>query len=286
MSRKKYFFAKLNVNGNIFFPDLNTIINKLIPNAIINNENEIPYYQNKFGFTDTRIISFGGNKFIHGNLTKSRKIKTLVKDGNVTKEKEFDELGAFTSEFFYDIKNEIIVYKPTSDISNEHFLRFFKELIETDYRIGELIIIPYQKENSIRAKIKSFDVVTNINFYLIKPNPGKREFYEFENIIKENNLKQLDLKMENKDGIKIQKNEKEFTDSIESGLSLVEKAYGTVEVKGYNNVVIKVPGKKDKVNRRRVSATSAKFNRFITLKQTDVRDMVKKIGEEISKILS
>lgn len=286
MASKKYYFAKLNVNGNIFSPDVETIINELIPNAIFHNNKEITYYKNKYSFTDTKKETFGGRVFIHGNLTKSQKIKALVKDGSVTIEKEFNELGAATAEFFYDIKNEVIIYRPTSEIKEDHFQKFFKELIELDHRIGELIIIPYTRENSIRDKINSFDVVTEINFYLIKPNPGKKEFFEFESIIDENNLKSLDLKMGNKEGIKTKKNEKEFTNTIESGLGLVESAYGTAEVKGYNRTTVKVPGKKDKVGKRSSTAISAKFNRYLSVRETDVRDIMKKIGEEITKILN
>lgn len=285
MAKKKYYFAKLNVNGNIFSQDVDEIISKLIPEAIQNDEIEITYRQNRYSFTDTKEVNFEDRIFIHGNLTKAKKIKALVKDGNITKEKEFDEFGANTAEFFYDVNNEIIVYRTTSEIKDEHFQKFFKELIERDYRIGELKIFPYTKENSIRDKINSIDVVTDLKFFLIKPNPGKKEFFEFENVIKENNLKELDIIMSNKEGIRLKKNEKEFTNTIESGIILVESAYGRAEVKGYNRSLVKTTGKKDKPIKRKVTAVSAKFNRFLTVQETDVRDILKKIGNEISKIL-
>lgn len=288
MARKRFYFAKLNVSENIFSPDIYTIIHELIPKAIRNHSAVISYKSNEFSFTDTKEIEINGRIFIHGNLTKAKKMKALIKDGESTKIKTYDDLGAKVAKFFYDIENEIVVYSPTSDISEHHFIKFFQELVELDINIGEIKIIPYTKENSIRDKIKSFDIVTELNFYLIKPNPGKKEFFDFERIIDDNNLKELDLKMFNEQGIKYNKDgiNNEFTDSIESGLSLVESAYGTVEVKGYNRVKVPVPGKKDKINKRRVTATSAKFNRFITIRETDVRGIIKKISQEILNILS
>lgn len=287
MASKKYYFSKLSVSGNIFSPNVNVIINELIPEVILNKNNAITYYKSQYKFTDTYKIEVDGNTYIHGNLAKAKKVKALIiEDGN-TKEKEYDDLGASVAEFIYDITTEVVAYRPTSDIKNENFVKFFKELIETDIRIGELKLIPYTKKNKIREVIRSFDVVTELNFYLIKPNAGRKEFYDFENIILENNLKELDLKMANKEGIKYTKDEdeNEFTDSIESGISLVESAYGTLDVKGYNKTRIKVPGKKDKINKKKGNATSAKFNRFLTVHETDVRDIIRKIGQEIKKIL-
>ncbi|WP_017379778.1 hypothetical protein [Paenisporosarcina sp. TG-14] len=288
MAKKKFYFAKVNVSENIFSPDVNTIINELIPMAIRNHSSIISNNESQFSFTDTDEILVNNRLYIHGNLTKAKKMKLLIKDGETTKIKIYDDLGAKVVKFIYDIENEVIVYCPTSDINENHFIKFFQELVELDLRIGEIKIIPYSTKNSIREKIKSFEVVTELNFYLIKPNPGKKEFYDFEKIIDENNLKELNLKMYNEQGIKYNKeeNENDFTDSIESGLSLVESAYGTVEVKGYNKVRVPVPGKKDKINKKIARATSATFNRFISVRETDVRDIIKKIGIEINRILN
>ena len=289
MRQKKYFLAKISISENIFssIENRNTIINKYIPEAILNEESSIEYDKYTFRITDTKEHNYLGNKYISGNLTRLTKMTATILEGNQTREKTFEEVKAIPVDFFYNIEKEVVAFRTCAEIDSDKFIENFRKIIEIDPRVGDIKLISYSSVNSIRDFFNQLDVVTDINFNLIKPNnPGSKEYFDFERIINDNNLKELEINMSNEKGIKYKKeNTDEFTDSIESGISLTESAYGTVEVKGY--VVSEVPGKRKnrkKKNKKYKSATSARFPRFFKTKESDKTNILKKLHDEIQKL--
>lgn len=289
LRQKKYYLAKISISENIFssVEDRYSIINTYIPNAILNKESVIDYDKYDFRITDTNKYSLSGSNYISGNLTRSTKMTATILEGNQTREKTFEDVKAIPVDFFYNIEKEVVAYRTCTEIDSEKFIENFRKIIEIDARVGDIKVIPYTSVNSIRDFFKELDVVTDINFNLIKPNnPGSKEYYDFERIINDNNLKQLDINMSNAKGIKYKKEETgEFTDSIESGISLTESAYGTVEVKGY--IESEVPGKRKNRNKKKKkykSATSAKFPRFLKTRDSDKVSILGKVHEEIKRI--
>ncbi len=289
LRQKKYYLAKINISENIFssMENRHTIINTYIPKAILNKESVIEYDKYNFRITDTQEHTLNGTNYISGNLTRSTKMTATILEGNQTREKTFEDVKAIPVDFFYNIEKEVVAYRTCTEIDSEKFIENFRRIIEIDPRVGDIKIIPYTSVNSIRDFFKELDVVTDINFNLIKPNnPGSKEYYDFERIINDNNLKQLDINMSNAKGIKYKKDDsEEFTDSIESGISLTESAYGTVEVRGY--VESEVPGKRKNRKQKKKkfkSATSAKFPRFLKTKENDKIGILGRVHEEIKKM--
>ena len=82
----------------------------------------------------------------------------------------------------------------------------------------------------------SSDKVTLISFELIHPNPGRKEFNSYNNLIHGANLKELDIKMtNNEEGIKLGEDKSEVTNPIiADGIELIEKGYGHVNIHGEN----------------------------------------------------
>jgi hypothetical protein len=288
LRQKKYYLAKVSISENIFSSMENryNIINEHIPNAILNKESVIEYDKYNFRITDTQEYTYGDEKYIAGNLTRLTKMTATILDGNQTREKTFEDVKAIPVDFFYNIKKEVVAYRTCTEIDSEKFIDNFRQIIERDHRVGDIKLIPYTSANSIRDFFKELDVVTEINFNLIKPNnPGSKEYFDFEKIIDDNNLRVLDINMSNANGIKYNKEDSnEFTDSIESGISLTESAYGTVEVKGY--VETEVPGKRKNRKKKKnfKSATSATFPRFFKTRENDKISILEKVNEEIKRL--
>ncbi|WP_413362289.1 hypothetical protein [Lysinibacillus sp. 3P01SB] len=288
---KKYYLAKLSISENIFSSTekRDTIINKYIPEAILNKDTVIEYEKYNFKITDTKEYKLQDSNYISGNLSRFRKMTATILDGDHTREKTFEDVQAIPVDFLYNIQKEVVAFRTCAEINSDKFIENFKRIVEADTRIGDVKLIPYTAANSIRGFFEEVDVVTQINFNLIKPNnPGEKEYYDFERIIDDNNLRELDINMSNENGIMYKKEgTNEFTDTIESGISLTESAYGTVEVKGYNIIESTVPGKrKDRKQKRKSfrSATSANYPRFFKTKEVETFKILKRVHQEIKNL--
>ncbi|WP_058300597.1 hypothetical protein [Gorillibacterium timonense] len=294
MAKKVFYASKVNVHANIFSQNLNDIIEIHIPRAILSAPS-LKKGSYNWSITDVNKVLVEGSELITGNLTKSRYASMKKRDGMNTKDIVTDFEVAHTSRFFYHPVSEIIVHEFSSYINEEDFISIFQQLIGRDVYIGEIKVILIPEPHKIRSELKSIQKVTSIHFHLIHPNPGKKEFDLYNNLINQHDLKELDLCMANRDGMKISdKNDPDhLTDAIESGIQLVETGYGGVDIKGFDEV--KVKGKrKDKIVREQRAFLSRKSIRKITVNEfgeevllsrirsfiLDVKDKVVNKGDE------
>lgn len=286
MPKKSYVASKVNVHENIFSIDLEEIISIHIPRVI----KESPIKKSKsfsWSFTDVRMIKDEYDEdYLVGNLTKSKKSSIKSKVGNETMNIEHPYEVAQTSNFFYHPRTEILVHEVNSHFSEYEFIGYFSELLSKDPVIGEVKIIPLPEPYEIRNELKSIENVTSIRFKLIHPNPGKKEFNLFQEIINTTSAKELDITITNPEGLKpnediIDQNQVLTSipiDPIESGIQLCEKGYGNANIKGHEYYYVQ--GKRKKLKRKKIK----KFDSNRSFRKITVNDF----GEErlLSRIRS
>jgi len=264
MAKRTFYAAKINIHGNIFSQNLQELIHIYIPNTILES---VPIKVNTWNwtFTDVKEVISNDRKIIVGNVTKSKYQNQTVRINTVTKRVKSEHELAYRAFFVYDPIGEILAHESTSSISANEFIYMFKNLLSRNPLIGEVKIVPVPEPFMIRKEILSIEKLTQVNFHLIHPNPGKQEFNLYQRMIKENRLKELDIKMTNKDGLdlssketitNVHENKPTFTNAIEDGIALVEAGYGQVEVRGYDEV--KIQGKKKELTRKQRRAFSSK----------------------------
>ncbi|MDY0404654.1 hypothetical protein P5G51_003870 [Virgibacillus sp. 179-BFC.A HS] len=249
MKSRIFYAAKINIHGNIFSQDLENLIYNHIPRVLLESTT-IKIHTWNWTFTDVEKINYNEQILITGNLTKSKHVNQKIRKGNKTSTVNSDDELAQTSFFVYDIKNEILAHEKTGSIDIVDFRNVFTDILGRDEYVGEVKIYPIPEPYKIREEISTMEKLTSLKFYLIHPNPGKKEFNLYQKIIKENSLKELDIGMENKDGFEITKtavgtaaqDEPKFNSTVEAGIELVESGYGDIKVKGYNTYIKK--GKK------------------------------------------
>jgi hypothetical protein len=272
MHKRTFFAAKINVHANIFSQDLFEIIRRHIPRVILESK-PLKINSWNWSFTDVEKIIINDNEIITGNVTKSKFTSQKVKIGDRTEKRKTDYELAHTAFFMYDPQSEILAHESTGSISAYEFRELFTKLLSSDPYVGDVIINPIPIPQKIREEFLAIDKITKVQFHLIHPNPGKKEFNLYQGIINENGLKQLHIEMENKDGFEVGKTNKDtgevvFKESIENGIALVESGYGSIDVKGFNQTI--VPGKrKDRIQRSRKKFSSRKSVRHINIAEPD-----------------
>ncbi|MBN8434690.1 hypothetical protein JF536_11345 [Priestia flexa] len=283
MQPRRFHIAKINISQNIFSQNLNDLISIHIPRVIMNPET-LRINSWNWSFTDVEQTKINNIELITGNVTKSKKMKQKIKDGSHTREKQLDHETAMTSFFIYEPQSELLVYEVTGSITSDQFIQLFTKLLSRDVYVGAVVIKPLTKPFHIKEAIYTFDKVTQIEFNLIHPNPFKEEFNLYQDIIDANNLKHLNIEMENRDGIKIQDDDAKsnFTPTIENGIALVEKGYGDIQVKGFNEIVVKGK-KKNKITKKKKSFSSAKSQLIHKTKENSKPNLLKEL---LSFILS
>jgi hypothetical protein len=273
MTRKTFFAAKVNIHGNIFSPNLEELINYHIPRVILESK-PIQIHTWNWSFTDVKEIEHEGRKYIIGNVTKSKYAKQKVRIGKTTQRIQSEHELAHTAFFVYDPAGEILVHESTSAISDYDFRKLFTNLLSRDIYVGKVVIIPIPEPHRIREEILSFDKLTRLHFHLIHPNYGREEYNLYQQIIDENRLKELNIDMINKDGFIVsQISGENFNRSIENAISLVESGYGDIEVRGFNEVVVKGKRKK-KIEKKKRSFSSKKAVRFIKTSEADENKLI------------
>lgn len=282
MSQRTFYAAKVNIHGNIFSPNLDELITIHIPRVILSTDKTIKKRKWNWSFTDTERKTVQDRDLIFGNVTKSSFQQQKIKMGSKTvKQKSLHEL-ANTSFFVYDIKNEILIHESISSIGHAEFRDMFTDLLSRDEYVGEVIIKPIPVPQMIRQEIANIEKITSIHFHIIHPNPGKKQFNLYQDLIDEHNLKELELTMKNIDGLEIATTSEtdtiqsglKFKDNIEKGIDLVEAGYGDVEVKGFREVIIEGKRKKKPV-RRNKSFSSKRSLRYIKTNESDNKLMNK-----------
>ncbi|QIC07641.1 hypothetical protein GOP56_19950 [Brevibacillus sp. 7WMA2] len=273
MAKRTFYAAKINVHENIFSQDLDKIIEYEIPKTIMESKT-IKLKSWNWTFTDINQIIHQGRKIIFGNVTKSKYKQLKVRIDTVTTNVISEHELAYTAFFIYDLESEILAHESTSSISVKEFLNLFTYLLSQNPVIGEVIIKSITEDQFIRKELLSIQKVTQIQFHLIHPNPGRRKSFNlYQKMIHQNRLKSLDIKMTNKDGVEIieeqldfkndsekdtsttdqhsdtsthEKHEssnttlgKKLTTYIEYGIQLVESGYGEIKIKGFDETIRK-----------------------------------------------
>lgn len=287
---RTFFAAKINIHGNIFSPDLQELIDIHIP-RVIKDSKPIKSGNWNWSFTDIEEIPIEDSKtVIIGNVTKSKQATQKVRQGSRTVKKKSDDEIAHTAFFVYDPSNEILAHETTGYINTPEFIRLFTRLLSEDSLVGEVKIIPIPEPQTIRKEFLTMDKITSVKFHIIHPNPGEDEFNLYQKLIDETNSKEVDINLENKDGLNIQKVELnngndgiEFKDTIEHGIKLIEAGYGDVEIKGADEVVVENKNKK-KVVQKKKTYTSRKSTRKISLNEYDKEKLVTKVYNFIYKV--
>lgn len=299
--KKVFYAAKVNVHENIFNQNLQEIIRIHIPRVVLSMPT-IRINSFNLSFTDAVEVYHEGHKLIIGNITKSKHASQKVKIGSSTNFVKSEHELARTSFFVYHPENEIITYEVNSSITDSEFRSFFTAILSRDNYVGEVKIKTVPEPYKIRSEIQAMQTVTTVHFHLIHPNPGKKEFNLYNQIIQDNKLKELEIKMNNDKGLELRRHvlvseqptkqdsqedillpsfielediqkeqvieanktftgneDLEFTESIENGISLVESGYGTVDIKGYDEITVE--GKRKK-------ARKVKRNRFFSSKKS------------------
>jgi hypothetical protein len=280
MHKRTFFAAKVNVHANIFSQNLDEIIKVHIPRVVLESKPTKIHSWN-WSFTDVEKVTLNDQSLIIGNVTKSKFTKQKVKIGDKTERRTTDYELAHTAFFVYDPLSEILAHESTGAISAHEFRVLFTKLLSSDPYIGEVIINPIPVPQKIREEFLAIEKITNVQFNLIHPNPGKKEFNLYQDIINDAKLKELNIQMENKEGFEVRETEEKtgkiiFKKSIENGISLVESGYGSIDVKGFDNKVIQGK-KKPRVHKDKKGFSSSKSVRHINIKEPEQKKLLERL---------
>lgn len=274
MSKRTFFAAKVNIHGNILSPNLDELINVFIPRVILKSE-PMKIGTWNWTFTDVEEVFVDNQRLITGNVTKSKFSTQKIRIGQKTEQRESEFELAHTAFFVYNPQGEILAHESTGSISAKEFRDLFTRLLSRDPHVGEVKIMPIPSPHKIRTEIMSIEKVTMLHFYLIHPNPGKEEFNQYQQIIDDAGLLELEIKMVNNNGIaiedKIENGQIQLKQSIENGIFLVEAGYGDIDIKGHDEIIIPPAGrrKRKKVNKKKRSFSSRNAVRFIKISEND-----------------
>ncbi|GLI04312.1 hypothetical protein YDYSG_03420 [Paenibacillus tyrfis] len=284
MAKRVFYASKVNVHAHIFSQNLDDIISIHIP-RVIKEAPSIKIGSYNWSITDVKTISYNNDVFIIGNLTKSKQVKLKMRVGASTEDVTTDFEVARTSMFVYHSLSEILVHEVSSYIDEVDFINVFERLVGRDPYVGEVKVITIPEPHKIRTEMLSMQKISSVHFHLIHPNPGKKEFNIYNSLIDQHDLKELDLRMANRDGMNIKEDaEKEnFTETIESGIELVETGYGAVDIKGFDEHKIK-GRRKDKIVRKQRSFFSKRSVRRIIVNEFGEETLMSRIRSFINDV--
>jgi len=284
---KKFYFAKLNINENIFSENLEELIEVNIPKAI-EEAKEITILDTRklrttekpstISFTDLFKEDFNGTEFLIGNLTRSITQIATVREDDVTRKIEVNEPTVDTATFIYDIKNEVLAFSKGTYISENQFIEYFKELIQLDVTLGEIEIILYPNFNELETILSKNPDIEKVIFRLIQPNPPRgKDYNRYKELSKDMHAPKIDIIYKDPKGrLKIIKDDGEYTDSAKDGLELVQSGYGEVEINGQQS---KGKGKEP------FTFNSSETNTNITTKSNNFEDLLKAVYNKIQKLI-
>jgi len=284
---KKFYFAKLNINENIFSKNLHELIEINIPKAIEEAEeitlsrtrklrtNEKP---STISFTDLFRENFNGTEFLIGNLTRSITQKATVRDDDVTRTIEVREPTVDTATFIYDIKNEVLVFSKGAYISEKQFIEYFKDLIQFDVMLGEIEIIPYPNFTELKTILSKKPAIEKVAFRLIQPNrPREKDYNQYKELSKEMHAPKLDIIFKDPKGrLSVLGEDGEYTDPAKDGLELVQKGYGEVEITGQQS---------NEKGKERFTFNSSETNTNIPTKSNNFEELLRAVYNKIKKLL-
>ena len=288
-SDKTFYFAKINIHGNIFKPNLDELIEEEIP-RVIENAQEIKLKHSTISFTDINRLNIDGNITIIGHVTNSKKERLRYKDGTKTFVASTEHEVANSAMFIYDLKSEILAFTTASKISVNSFIDYFTNLLSNDDKVGKVIIKLIPENYDIIKEIKSVEKITYIKFSLIHPNPGKRHYNLYKQLVKDTSSREMEVSFkDDADGLTVKIEEDQIkTDAIKYGVDLVESGYGEIEMRGENYSYIE--SGKNRRTKKRVSKkkrfNSKTSNKKLSLKGIRTSAAIKKVTEYINNILS
>jgi len=287
-SDKTFYFAKVNIHGNIFKPNLHELINEEIP-RVIENAKDIRLKHSTVSFTDITRKTIDGNTIILGHVTNSKKEKLRYRDGSHTYLARSEQELANSAMFIYDLKSEIIAFTTNSRINVHSFLHYFTKLLSQDEVVGEVVIKLIPEDYDIIREILAVEKVTYIKFSLIHPNPGKRHYNLYQKMVDDTSSKEIEISFKDeKDGLNVQvENEKIVNETIKDGVDLVHSGYGEVELKGENYAYVesgKVRKTKKKITKKR-KFNSKTSNKKLTLRGVTTERAINKVLDYINNLL-
>jgi len=269
-SDKVFYFAKINIHGNIFQPNLEELIHTEIP-RVIESAKDIKLKHSTISFTDIIRKEVNNRTVIVGHLTNSKKEKLRFKNGANTFVSNTDNEVANSAMFIYDLGSEILSFTTTTKINVQQFIKYFTSLLSQDEVVGEVVIKLIPEEYDIIEEIKAIDKITFLKFSLIHPNPGKRHYNMYKKMVKETSSKEMEISFKDeKDGLKIGNDEETIgNETVNDGIEMVQSGYGEIEVRGENISYVE-SGKKRKTKRKVVKRR--KFNSRNSNKKLSVKD--------------
>lgn len=287
-SDKTFYFAKVNIHGNIFKPDLEELIEVEIP-RVIENAKEIKLKQSTISFTDINRAVVDGKTIIIGHVTISKKEKIRYKDGSNTFIANTEHEVANSAMFIYDLKSEILAFTTTSKLNVNSFIEYFTRLLSRDEIVGKVVIKLIPDSFDIIKEFQLVDKITYVKFTLIHPNPGKKHYNLYKELVKETSAKQIEVAFEDKvEGLTVEIENKEIkTQAINQGVELVNAGYGEVELKGENYSYVESGNKrkrKKKITKSR-RFNSKKSTKKLTVKGLRTSEAIKKVTNFINEIL-
>lgn len=232
----KFYFAKLNINGNIWSSEknFNTIKLELIPKFLLSFQEpncETHFYEkeNKWSFKD--IIDF--KQIIKGNLTKEfYEEKTLV---NGSKTNTVNENIAGTSEFYYFIDYEIIAFKASQRIPYKSFIKYFQHIFNdsnnSNIEIGEIIIELITKKDEIQHQLIN-NKIKELKFTYVAPNTKSNNKDIINSLITKTEATKFETNLKNNKGLVLKESRSnKLLGSINELLYFVTQSWGSMWAK-------------------------------------------------------
>lgn len=230
--KRDIYAAKVNINQNIFNHNIEELI-PLIGKAIMNSKGK-KYEEKllKWVFTEVQKINIGDSEYIIGKLCKIRK-GTSVKKFDEIKHKNFmdNEINlSYESVFLFDNKSELLIFEETSDIDKDKFIRVFEKLCYIcDQTLGEIIIKFFPNSKTIEEYLSKLDRIYIAKFKIIPANfKSSRGFKKLDCMLKEENIREVDIVLKNKDGNILTHIDSFFYQCLE----MVKSAYGNFILSG------------------------------------------------------
>lgn len=174
------YFAKLNVNNNIFKvynseDDIENVLNKLIVN--INNKEILSLPKNKGYIKFIALTSSIEQRFVSGRLIK------IFEDDLQMYNSETDDLEdlpqstlARNSTFYFDVQHELIAFTVGKYFSPKQFCDYFEQLINQCTEEGSFNVTLLKDTDSFEEKVKRFSKIISVTFKIVPKNPCHDEF--------------------------------------------------------------------------------------------------------------
>jgi hypothetical protein len=230
--KRDIYAAKVNINQNIFNHNVQELV-PLIGKAILNSKGK-KYEEKllKWVFTEVREINLGGSEYIVGKLCKIKKDTTVKKFDDINHKNFIDKEKnlSYESVFLFDNQSELLIFEETCDIEKDKFIRVFEKLCYIcDQTLGEIIIKFFPNSKTIEEYLNKLDRVYMAKFKIIPANfKSNRGFKKLDSMLKEENIREVDIVLKNKDGNILTYEDSFFYQCLE----MVKNAYGNFIVSG------------------------------------------------------